>query len=210
MNKLGRDSINKDGYNKIASRYHEERDIFNNKKELDYFIELLPKEGKILDVGCGTGYGARYMVEKGYSVIGVDISVSMLEIAKKNVPEAEFIEADMTKLTFPDNSFDGIVSLYAIFHVSREKHEKLFQDLHRMLKTGGILFFCTNYNESEETDDYLGAEIFWSSYSSEKTLQMLEQIGFEIIYDALLERGEEEHYWIFAKKIDTTRKDKDS
>jgi ubiquinone/menaquinone biosynthesis C-methylase UbiE len=198
---MNKDSINKEGYNKIAQKYHDERSIFNNEKELDYFIELLPKSGKILDVGCGSGYGARYLVEKGYSVIGVDISEKMLEIAKKNVPEAEFIEADMTKLTFPDNSFDGIVSLYAIFHVSREKHKTLFQDLHRMLKKKGILFFCTNYNESEETDDYLGAEIFWSSYSSEKTIKLVKQAGFEIIYDELLERGEEEHYWIFAKKI---------
>ncbi len=197
---MEKDSINKDGYNKIASKYHEERNIFNNTKEIDYFDELLPKTGKILDVGCGSGYGVRYLVEKGYSVIGVDISESMLKIAKETVPKAEFIEADMTKLTFPDNLFDGIVSLYAIFHVSREKHEQLFRDFHRMLKAGGILFFCINYNESEESADFLGAEIFWSSYGSEKTIQLVEQAGFEIIFEALLERGGEEHYWIFAKK----------
>ena len=202
MTNLERDSINKDGYNRISQKYHDERNIFNNEKELDYFIELLPKSGKILDAGCGSGYGVRYLVEKGYSVIGVDISVNMLEIAKKNVPEAEFIEADMTKLTFSDNSFVGIISLYAVFHVSREKHEKLFQDLHRMLKAGGILFFCTSYNEWEGTDYYYDAKIFWSNYSSEKTIQLVKQAGFEIVYDALLERGGEEHYWIFAKKIE--------
>lgn len=207
---MEKDSINKVGYNKIASKYDEDRNIFNNQRELDYFSKLLPLEGKILDAGCGSGYGAGYLVKKGYSVIGVDISKNMLEIAEKKVPKAEFIEADMTKLTFPDNSFDGIISLYAVFHVTREKHERLFQDFNRMLKTNGILLFCTSYNEWEGTDDYYDAKIFWSNYSSGKTIQLVKQAGFEIIYDALLERGGEEHYWIFAKKNDTAKKDKDS
>ncbi len=197
---MEKDSINKEGYDKIASKYNEQRHIYNNEKELEYFVNLLPNKGKILDVGCGAGPAARFLIEKGYSVIGIDISRNMLELAKKSVPEAEFIEADMTKLTFADDSLEGIVSLYAIFHISRDKHEKLFRNFHRMLKKGGILLFCIGHKEWEGSDNYLGAEIFWSNYSSEKTLQLVQQAGFEIIYDELLERGEEEHYWIIAKK----------
>ena len=134
----------------------------------------------------------------------------MVEIARKNVPEAEFIELDMIKLIFPDNSFVGIISLYAIFHVSREKHEQLFHNFHRMLNMGGILFFCIDYNEWEGSDEYFGSKIFWSSHGAEKTIMLLEKTGFEIIYNALLERGGEEHYWIIAKKVESTIKEKDS
>ena len=82
---LERDSINKDGYNKIASKYHEERQIFNNKKELDYFIELLPKKGKILDVGCGSGYFEKASKRRGD--VNIDVLKPEIQPKKESISE---------------------------------------------------------------------------------------------------------------------------
>ena len=192
--------INKDGYNKIAAKYNEERHIYNNEKELEQFINFLPKNAKVLDAGCGGGSVAKFLVSKGFIVTGIDISSKMLEIARKEVPEAEFIECDMTKIAFPEDSFDGIVSLYAIFHVPKEKHKLLFRKFHEIMKHRGILFFCVGSEEWEGSDDYLGTRIFWSNFSPEKTKHLVEEENFEIIYDEILERGGEKQYWIFARK----------
>ncbi len=198
---LKREKIVRNGYNEIASIYNEIRNRFNNEKELMHFASLLPKRAKVLDAGCGAGVPvAKFLVEQGFSVIGIDIAVNMLEIAKTQVPEAEFLEGDMTQLTFPDAIFDGVVSLYAIIHVPREKHELIFQNFYRILRPGGILFFCTGTDDWEGSDDYYGATMFWSHFSAEKSLELVKRTGFSVISDEIIERGGETQYWVFAKK----------
>ena len=197
---MDKDAINKEGYDKIAELYDKDRLIFNNDPELSFFVELLPKNAKVLDVGCGSGFVAKYLIENNCSVVGIDTSFEMLKLAKKRIPEVEFIEMDMTKFSFPDDSFNGIVSLYAIFHISKEKHASLFQSFYKILKPGGVLFFSIGTYEWEGTEEYYGAKIFWSNYSPEKTLSLVKNAGFEIILEEFLERGGEKHYWIFARK----------
>ncbi len=198
MNKV---EINRKGYNKIASKYNEERNIYNNSKELAYFLQLLPSNAKVLDVGCGTGVPvAQFLVANGCNVIGIDISANMLELAKKQVPEAKFIEQDMIQSIFPNESFDGIISLYAIFHVPKEEHLSIFQNFYRILKKGGILHFCLSASANEGNDYMYETELFWSSYSPEKSISLVKQAGFEILSDEILNRGNEEQCWVFAKK----------
>ena len=195
------EDIVRKGYNKIAAKYNESRDQFCNETELEYFISLLPKGGRILDAGCGAGVPvAKYLVDRGYSVTGIDFSTSMLNLARQQVPGAEFLEGDMTHLAFPVNSFDGIVSTYAIIHVPKEKHATIFQNFYRVLKPGGILFFTTGSGEWEATEDYMGTSMFWSHPSKETSLALVKQVGFKIIRDEVLERGGETPYCIFAKK----------
>jgi len=196
LTNIENEKIVRRGYNKIASKYNDIRNRFTNNIELEYFVKLLPEEARILDAGCGAGVPvAKFLVERGFSVTGIDISTKMLEIARKQVPEAKFIEGDMTKFSWPDESFHGIVSLYAIIHVPREKHEQVFQNFYRLLRPNGILFLCTGARAHLE-----GVKMFWSHPSPEKSLSWLRNAGFEIIRDEILVRGGEKQYWIFARK----------
>jgi len=114
------------GYNTIANDYYTHRDLNKFNSELDEFTNLVPKGGKVLDVGCGAGIPtAKYLVNKGLKLTGIDISETMLKMARKNVPDAEFIQKDMTQLDFDDNTFDGIISVYALFHVPKQEHKKI-------------------------------------------------------------------------------------
>ncbi|MFX1563848.1 MAG: class I SAM-dependent methyltransferase, partial [Promethearchaeota archaeon] len=126
---MNNDDIVRKGYNKIASKYNASRHRFKNDKELEYFASLLPKRARILDAGCGAGVPvAKYLVEHGFIVTGIDFSTNMLKLAHQQVPEAEFLEGDMTQLMFPDESFEGVISTYAIIHVPKEKHTLIFQN----------------------------------------------------------------------------------
>lgn len=195
------DDIVRKGYNKIASKYNASRHRFKNDKELEYFTSLLPKGARILDAGCGAGVPiAKFLVKHGFSVTGIDFSTGMLKLARQQVPEAEFLEGDMTQLTFPDSSFEGIVSTYAIIHVPKEKHAIVYQNFYRVLKPGGILFLCTGPDEWEGTDDYMGTTMFWSHPSKGTSISLVKQAGFDIIRDEMLERGGETQFWIFARK----------
>ena len=189
------------GYDKIAEKYHLARDRFSHEKELKEFIKFIPKNGKILDAGCGAGIPvAKTLSDSGFKVVGIDISEKMLELAKKHVPHATFIKMDMANVEFKNESFDGITAFYSLIHVPKEKHEKIFMDFYSILKKGGIALLCLGPEEWEATEGYMGTRMFWSQHSPEKSLDMIKKAGFEVIWDKTITRGGETHYWILARK----------
>ena len=73
----------------------------------------------MLDIGCGPGIPVdRYLIDNGDKVIGLDISESQIELAKKNVPEATYEVKDISTLTMREYSVDAVVSFYVVFHIS--------------------------------------------------------------------------------------------
>ncbi|MFW9999698.1 MAG: class I SAM-dependent methyltransferase [Candidatus Hodarchaeota archaeon] len=190
------------GYNKIAIDYYRYRDINKFNHELEKFLSLLPKEAHILDVGCGAGIPtARFLVKKGIKVTGIDLSDTMLELARENVPNAEFIKMDINDITFDENTFDGAISVYTIFHLPKKNHFLIFKKLFEILKPGGVLLINTGISESEGTSNFFGVPMFWSNYEPETTLDLVKKAGFSIISEGVLERGGEYQYWVFGKKI---------
>jgi len=195
-----RERIVRKGYDEMAEEYHAIRGEFDHGKELKEFAALLPKNARVLDVGCGAGVPvAEFLVKSGFDVTGIDFSDNMLELARKNVPKARFIKKDMTRLDFKDNFFDGLTAFYSIIHVPREKHSSLFESFHRILKPDGAMLVCMGPDEWEATDVYLGTTMFWSQYSPKKSLHLVRSAGFQIISDQTLVRGGEKHYWIMAR-----------
>jgi len=79
--------------------------------------QVLPGES-ILELGCGSGYGCMYFIEKGCTYLGVDIDGNIIEFARANYPEAMFMQADITKTFIWENvSVDTIVCFDTIEHL---------------------------------------------------------------------------------------------
>ncbi len=199
--------IVKEGYNKIAEKYYQDRDLFKNKKEIENFIEQLPDDAVVLDIGCGGGVPVlKLLVEKGYSTKGIDFSKGMLELARKNVPEAKLILGDIMKTDFESESLDGIISTYAIIHIHRSHHPVLYLKIYNWLKQGGVMLVSTAKDECDEdysTNDYYGAHMVWSHPPARESLQMIRNAGFEILFDRQVTTGDETHLWILSKKPNT-------
>jgi len=184
----------------MAGEYHANRHIFGNKKELEAFVGLLPRNANVLDLGCGAGVPVtKFLVDSGFNVTGIDFSESMLNLATKNVPEAKFVKKNMTELDFKGKSFDGLMACYSIIHVPREKHVTLFQAFRRILKLNGIILISVGSTGWEGTEEFYGTRMFWSHYGPKKTLQIVIDAGFEILFDKHVVDGGEKHYWILAK-----------
>jgi len=193
----------RDGYDKIAELYDEFRDRFSHNAELGEFMSLVRPGGHVLDVGCGSGKSvARTLVDNGFQVTGIDISQKMVDLAKHRVPEAIFEVGDMTALVYEDQSFDGIVSTYAVFHVPRTKHFSLFLDFRRLLKNGGALLVSVGSVESDgvwEWEEFQSVPMYWSHHDPKKSVELLKSVDFEIIFAKHVESGGETHFWILAK-----------
>jgi ubiquinone/menaquinone biosynthesis C-methylase UbiE len=153
-----RGKIVEEGYDKIAQEYHDQRDRLDRRKELEEFAALLPNDARVLDAGCGSGVPvARLLSERGFRVVGVDLSGSMIRLAKENVPQAEFIRKDMTQLDFDEDSFDGLTAFYSVIHVPREKHSGLFETFRKILKPDGVMLISLGSSEWEGLEDFHGA-----------------------------------------------------
>jgi SAM-dependent methyltransferase len=77
------------------------------------FVAALPA-GRVLDIGCGTGYVTRFL--RG-SVVALDASAEMLELAQARVPHATFVQAEVPPLPFSDSAFDIVFSSYVYAHL---------------------------------------------------------------------------------------------
>lgn len=98
------------------------------------------KDARVLDAGCGTGYGCRLLALGGArEVIGVDIARSVLEAVASDMPQSVRLQAgDVRRLDFDDDSFDLVVCFEVIEHV--EDPFSVLDEIVRVLSPGGLLF----------------------------------------------------------------------
>jgi ubiquinone/menaquinone biosynthesis C-methylase UbiE len=189
------------GYDNIARTYHEQRDKFKSNELLTALSSLLPPGGDVLDVGCGAGIPvARILVDAGFRVTGVDVSSSMLQLARSHVPKARFLRMDMRRLQFDAGCFDAICAFYSLFHVPREKHLQVLIKFHRLLRQDGVLIFSSGKSAWEGTEEFHGTRMFWSHPDREVTRQWVIDAGFSVMMSEVREYGGEEHYWVVARK----------
>lgn len=197
------------GYNRIADRYLQERTRDSEDiRLLDDLIRRLPTGASVLDAGCGAGVPVSQILSQKFHVTGVDFSESQIKLAMKHVPNAQFICEDMTRLDFPDHTFDAICSYYAIIHIPREAHQALFTNFHRMLKPLGIALLCLGMGSiiDDIDENFLGTRMYWSHFDSETYLRMLKETGFSVIWskrvaDATCEGAG--HLFVLAQKAAT-------
>src|SRR5271170_5706467 len=101
---------------------------------------------RVLDAGCGTGYGSAELAQSAADVIGVDIAADAIEYAKTNypIPGLRFIESSCTSVPFPAESFDVLVAFEVIEHLS--DHRSFLDECARVLTRDG-LFIVSSPNK---------------------------------------------------------------
>jgi len=188
-------------YNKIASIYSEHNFPKLMQFQLTKFQSFL-KGKRLLDAGCGVGRDVDYFVEDGYDIIGIDVSKKMIEEAKKLVPKGNFKVMDFRKMSFKDNSFDGVWCMASLYHVAPKEMPKVLKEFHRVLDEKGVLYLAVYEGTGKkEVDDpnYKEKRTFYY-YNQEKMQEYLEDAGFSIIRSEV--NDTEEHKWleVYARK----------
>ena len=196
-------------YDRCATDYARQRRA-TAEAELSLIAERLARGSRVLDVGCGAGIPNSRQLANKFEVTGVDISLSMIGMAKKNVPTARFIHADVLETEFPAASLDAIVSYYAIFHIPRQEHRELFRRFARWLRTGGLLLFTVARHDDGPgytEDDFFGETMYWSNFGPATYRKILAETGFEVEQEGIAgsglsdaDRQKEAHPFFFATK----------
>jgi SAM-dependent methyltransferase len=97
---------------------------------------FLPKPGLALDAAMGLGWNAGYLLERGWQVIGTDISEVAVRIARHSNPGLFAVVADLRSFYIPENTFDAILNFY---YLQRD----LWPVYEKALKPGGVILFET-------------------------------------------------------------------
>jgi SAM-dependent methyltransferase len=130
-------------YDRVADAYT--RAIFHELENKPFDREILTRfaeaagDGRVLEIGCGPGHVARFLRDLGADVSGIDLSLGMVEQARRLSPDIPFAIGDMTALDLEDDSVAAIVAFYAIVNLMAELRQRAFREMARVLAPGGLL-----------------------------------------------------------------------
>lgn len=196
-----------ESYDNTVDEYITKVDKLHPAKESAKFLSFLGEKASILDIGCGPGRDARIFSDKGYHVVGIDLSKKMIAAAKKKVKNAQFKVMDALKLKFNDCSFDGIWANAILMHLPKKDVTKVIREIHRILKNNGIFYLSVKEGKGEvllPDDRYGGVKKFWSFFTKWEIEEAVKNAGL-IIVDSYV-TGKQHvyatHPWIsvFARK----------
>lgn len=179
-------------YNLIAENYAKKFDPIESDDDLIFpntFLGHLKPGMSVVDIGCGTGFSAGYFHKHGMEVVGVDLSSSMIKIARRNYPDIELHEADMREFA-PSKLVDAVWAGYSMFHFEHESFESTLEKIKTYLKPGGIfgLVMQLGSGEVEADEPFLPGEnkkIYIHLYISDELKDILNKHGFEIIQEKI-------------------------
>jgi SAM-dependent methyltransferase len=195
-------SLVRDGYDRIARIYLENRGRLKSGKYIQQLLKYLPKQASILDLGCGAGVPVDdVLLKAGHSVIGIDISPEQIRLARKNCPRGEFLVGDISALKEREYSVDAVIAFYAIFHVPRETQGRLLKTIATYLPKKGLLLITMGDREFEGEHELHGVKMWSSQFSTAKNRALVEAAGFSVITDEIDNSGGERHQIVLAEKL---------
>lgn len=168
----------------------------------DTFLEYIPKGGRILDFGCGSGRDTKYFISKGYDVDATDGSEELCKIASEytgiKIKQMLFEELDEVEL------YDGVWACASILHVEKKQLPEILKKIATATKKGGVVYTSFKYGEFEGIRNgrfftYLTEESFG------EILRSVSDLAIEKLWisaDVRAERGEERWLNIVLRKLD--------
>lgn len=154
--------------------------VLFEKYWLDRLLAHVPKGSGVLDLGCGAGEPiARYLIEQGRIVTGVDFSRNMLAIARRRFPDKRWIEADMREIELP-TKFAGIVAWDSFFHLTKDEQRAVIPRLAHHIAPGGALLVTVGPNEAEAVGRVGNGAVFHASLSPAEYAARLDAVGMDI------------------------------
>ncbi len=154
-----------------------------DRKLLKRFVDTLPGDGPVCDMGCGPGHLAKYLRLLGVDAFGLDLSPGMIRVARSRNPSIDFQVGNMLELGLKSASLAGIAAFYAIIHIERGAIGTVFDEIFRVLVPSGVVLLSFHRGEDELfADEWEGKEIFWiaSLFEPDEVTEIMTRAGFSI------------------------------
>ncbi len=182
-------------YSKTAGQYGEAGFvgvIYLAFRDVPMLIERYATGKRILDYGCGGGRATRFLKRQGLDAVGVDISPSMLEVARAEDPDGSYHLIESGDTPFEDGSFDLAFSSFVFFEIPTiEEMTKAAAEVQRVLKPGGHFILLIG---SEQLYDHE-----WTTVKVDYPENKLKQSGSSVrVFLTDVELELTDYYWTDA------------
>lgn len=152
---------------------------------LDRFRAALPSDRSVLDLGCGAGEPlARYLIEQGHPVTGVDSAPALLELCQARFPSETWITGDMRTLALPVK-FGGVIAWDSFFHLTPDDQRAMFPVFAAHAAPGAALMFTSGPHFGEAIGSYRGDTLYHASLDPEEYRSLLAAHGFSVLEHAV-------------------------
>jgi SAM-dependent methyltransferase len=195
------------GYDRIADQYLAWSGLRPSPARLRALAladDRIPRGAEVLELGCGAGLPMTAAIARDRRLTGVDISAAQVALARRNVPGATFIQADLTTLEIAPASLDAVVAFYVLTHVPRDEHAALLGRIRSWLRPGGVLIasFGVEDDPGGIEHDWLGTDMYFSQFSARVNRRLVEAAGFVVERADVLQEPEDRYdarfLWVVA------------
>lgn len=102
----------------------------------------------VLDLGCAEGFATNFISQASEFVVGLELDIDYLKMAKKKITAASFINASIDYLPFRDNCVDAVCVLEVLEHLKDEQRDCGLKEVDRVLGPKGVLIISVPYKEN--------------------------------------------------------------
>jgi trans-aconitate methyltransferase len=191
-------------YDRIAQWWQtQHQDSLYGVAQLEQAIKFTSKKHLAIDIGCGSsGRFFKVISEHGFQVEGLDISVEMIDLAKKLYPNITFYREDISCWS-PSTSYSLVVAWDSTFHLPLDMQEHVVKKLCDALEGEGVLMFTCGggYKHSEVSGTFQGQNFEYSTLGVNAFLKILNQQNCTCLH-LEYDQYPENHVYIIAQKHD--------
>lgn len=171
-----------DLYERHANEFDKDRGrSLQEKAWLDKFLSHVPPSGCVLDVGCGMGEPiARYLIEAGHQVVGIDSSPSLIHMCRTRFPTSQWAIADMRQMAL-GKRFDGLLAWDSFFHLKVDDQRAMVARFAAHALPGAPLMFTSGPVHGEAIGTFFGEPLYHASLDPSEYRQLLVANGFSVL-----------------------------
>jgi len=205
MQQIDKNKKTVDAYDKNPQFYADKFGSYEVRREdIDRALTLnLSGSSNTLELGSGSGRDAKYVVIRvgKDNYLGLDASVGLVELSRKEVPNAEFHVRDIRRVNFEAETFGIIFAFAILLHMKHEEMVEMLQKCLKWLKIGGILYISSKYGDYREVEvNNLGDLKYYYPYKPED-IEVVCADKFETVYKVIHDTDYGPTFTIALRKI---------
>ncbi len=190
-----------DTYNKSAVALAKKFDDLGIRTDdIEEVFNFLKKDNaKVLEIGCGNGRDAEEITKWTNDYLGIDISVELIKLAQKKVPQGKFLVADVSNFEFPEN-IDIVFAFASLIHIDKGELKIILKKLHEVLNSKGVIRMSMKYSDEYKEitkEDEFGIRTYY--HYSKKDIEEL-VTDFSLLKNDLKELRDQKWLEIILQK----------
>ena len=161
------------------------------------WLQYLPADARLLDLGCGGGQDAGDLAQRGYRVVGLDRSRALLSAGRRRYCSLPLVRADLRELPFQAMSFNGLWAAASLIHLPKPDARRILTDLYRLVRPGGLFAATMTHGLKSRrvTDGWLPGR-YVARWRKDELARAVRRAGWKILELKVITNQERKGRWL--------------